>query len=63
MNALTPVPFSRRTLPTVPSSDPHFVWTTGADVQATWKRFGWTPPGTDRVDQANEKSSCNISQL
>jgi hypothetical protein len=40
---LTPVPFAKRTEPTIPANDPRYVWTTGADVQATWKRFGWTP--------------------
>jgi hypothetical protein len=42
---LTPVPFSKRTEPSIPADDPRYVWTTGADVQATWKRFGWTPIG------------------
>ena len=40
---LTPVPYSKRTEPSIPANDPRYVWTTGADVQATWKRFGWTP--------------------
>jgi hypothetical protein len=40
---LTPVPYSKRTEPTIPADDPRYVWTAGADVQATWKRFGWTP--------------------
>lgn len=35
---------ARRTDPTIPADDPRFVWTTGADVQATWRRFGWVPP-------------------
>ena len=21
-----------------------FKWTSGADVQATWRKYGWTPP-------------------
>ena len=34
----------RRTEPWVPASSPDFVWTPGADVQATWRRYGWVPP-------------------
>ena len=39
----TTVPYSKRTEPTIPADDPRYVSTTGADLQATWKRFGWTP--------------------
>lgn len=35
---------AKRTEPTIPADDPRFVWTPGADVQATWRRFGWVPP-------------------
>jgi hypothetical protein len=34
----------RRTDPWIPASHPDFVWTAGANVQATWRRYGWTPP-------------------
>ena len=40
---------ARRTEPTIPASHPLFKWTTGADVQATWKRFGWRPTGREPV--------------
>lgn len=40
---------ARLTLPTIPASDPRFKWTAGADVQATWRRFGWTPPSASRT--------------
>ena len=33
----------RRTEPSVPVGHPNYIWTSGADVQATWKRFGWIP--------------------
>lgn len=39
----------RRTEPTVSSSDPRFVWNSGADVQATWRRFGWVAPSASRA--------------
>ena len=50
---LTPVPCSKRTEPTIPADDPRYVWTAGADVQATWKRFGWTPLS----ERANESTT------
>lgn len=41
---------ARRTEPSIPASDPRFKWTTGADVQATWRRLtSWTPPSANRT--------------
>lgn len=40
---LPAVPYMRRIEPIIPAGHPKFVWTAGADVQATWRRFGWTP--------------------
>lgn len=37
-------PHSRRTNPFIPADDSQFVWSTGADVQATWRKYGWVPP-------------------
>ena len=34
---------ARRVDPYIPAGHPDFRWTTGADVQATWRRYGWTP--------------------
>jgi hypothetical protein len=31
------------TYPSVPVGHPDYKWTSGADVQATWRRFGWKP--------------------
>ncbi len=31
------------TYPTIPVGHPDYKWTSGADVQATWRRFGWKP--------------------
>lgn len=39
----------RLTMPTIPASDSRFKWTNGADVQATWRRFGWMPPSEKRT--------------
>ena len=41
------------TLPSIPADDPRFIWTRGADVQATWKRFGWVPP-SELKEKTNE---------
>lgn len=35
---------AKKTLPWVPVGHPDFVWTTGADVQKTWRRYGWVAP-------------------
>jgi hypothetical protein len=34
----------KKTMPIIPVGHPDFKWTSGADVQATWRRYGWTPP-------------------
>jgi hypothetical protein len=52
---LTEVPYSKRTEPFVPVDHPDFVWTTGADVQATWRRFGWQPIAEINATEQSEK--------
>ena len=37
-------PGTKVVLPTVLVTDKDYQYTRGADVQATWKRFGWVPP-------------------
>ena len=49
---LTPVPYSKRTEPSIPANDPRYVWTTGADVQATWRRFGWVSPSEKALNES-----------
>ena len=34
----------KRTNPWVPVGHPKFQWTSGSDVQSTWRKYGWTPP-------------------
>jgi hypothetical protein len=34
----------KKTTPWIPVGHPDFKWTSGADVQALWRRYGWTPP-------------------
>ena len=38
----------KKTLPWIPVGHPEFKWTSGADVQATWRKYGWTPPSAGR---------------
>ena len=35
---------AKRTDPWIRVGHPDFKWTSGADVQATWRKYGWTPP-------------------
>lgn len=35
---------AKRTEPSLRITDMRFIPTRGADVQATWRRFGWVPP-------------------
>lgn len=43
----------KRTEPFIPVGHPLFQWTTGADVQATWRRYGWIP-----LDEARAEKQC-----
>jgi len=46
--AMTTTPYSRRADPSTPVTDIKFTYQRGADVQATWRRFGWVPPSEGR---------------
>lgn len=41
--------------PWVPVGHPEFKWTSGADVQATWRKYGWTPPSERLTPPPPEK--------
>lgn len=45
------------THPTVPVDHPDYKWTAGADVQATWRRFGWVPPFGNKYEPIQPKES------
>jgi hypothetical protein len=38
----------KKTMPWIPVGHPDFKWTSGADVQALWRKYGWTPPSEGR---------------
>jgi hypothetical protein len=35
---------AKRTDPWVPVGHPDYKWTSGSDVQAIWRKHGWSPP-------------------
>ena len=39
----------KKTTPWIPVGHPDFKWTTGADVQALWRKYGWTPPSEKMI--------------
>lgn len=44
-----------RVEPTTHVMHPNFVYQRGADVQATWRRFGWVPPSATMSPPPPEK--------
>jgi hypothetical protein len=42
--------------------DPSFVYMKGADVQRTWRRYGWTPPSDYRDDYEFKKNRQGANQ-
>ena len=46
---------AKRTEPLIPVGHPAFVWTSGADVQATWRRYGWLPIEGAKAQSQSEK--------
>lgn len=35
---------AKKTMPWIPVGHPEYKWTSGADVQATWRKYGWVAP-------------------
>lgn len=44
-----------RVEPIVPVGHPDFKWTNGANVQATWRKYGWVPPSATMTPPPPEK--------
>ena len=44
-----------RVEPTVHVTHPDFAYKRGSDVQATWRKFGWTPPSEGKPAPPPEK--------
>jgi hypothetical protein len=38
----------KRTDPWIPVGHPDFKWTSDADVQALWRKYGWVSPSEQR---------------
>lgn len=45
------------TYPSIPVGHPDYKWTSGADVQATWMRFGWKPVFGNKFEPIPPKDS------
>ena len=45
----------KKTIPWVPVGHPDYKWTAGADVQALWRKYGWTPPSEKMTPPPPEK--------
>lgn len=41
---MSEIPHSKKTYPWVGPDHPDFEWTPGANVQRTWRKYGWVPP-------------------
>ncbi len=55
---------AKRTDPFIPVGHPEFIWTTGADVQATWRKYGWVPPSEQRQQILDQnEGALQTSQL
>lgn len=50
-----PPPGTKVTQPFIGVDHPDYKFTTGADVQATWRKYGWTPPSEYRPAPPPEK--------
>ena len=50
------------TKPFIPVDHPDFVWRTGGDVQAIWRRYGWTPPSAKMTPPPPEKEVVDVAQ-
>jgi hypothetical protein len=48
------------THPYIPVSHPDFKWTSGADVQTLWRKYGWTPPSEKMTPPPPEKPVAEI---
>lgn len=44
-----------KTIPWVGVGHPDYKWTSGADVQALWRKYGWTPPSLGMTPPPPEK--------
>jgi hypothetical protein len=46
---------ANKTMPWIPVGHPDFKWSSGADVQALWRKYGWTPPSEKIAPPPPEK--------
>ena len=53
MSTIRLPPHSKISYPSIPNKD--FRWESGSDVQAIWRKFGWTPPSEKMTPPPPEK--------
>ncbi len=53
MSTITLPPHSKISYPSVPNKS--FKWESGSDVQAIWRKHGWTPPSEKMEPPPPEK--------
>ena len=59
---MTTIIKAKRTEPLIPVGHPNYQWTPGADVQATWRRYGWIPLEEARAQKESEKITLAIAR-
>ncbi len=50
-------------LPAAGKQPGEHVWTHGADVQALWRKHGWTPPSLSRRDYSQPARTTHIAAI
>jgi hypothetical protein len=53
----------KKTIPWVPVGHPDFKWSSGSDVQATWRKYGWVAPSEKMVPPPIPKTQETPSWL
>jgi hypothetical protein len=51
---------AKKTVPWVPVGHPDYKWAQGADVQATWRKYGWTPPSEQPATPPSEQPATPV---
>lgn len=50
----------KKTYPFIPVGHPEYKWSSGSDVQALWRKYGWTPPSLKMTPPPPEKEPVEI---
>ena len=61
MSQVTLPPHSKISYPSTPLKD--FKWESGSDVQALWRKHGWTPPSEKMTPPPPEKVDIPLRRV